>query len=346
MGCAEYWHSPQLLKKIEEGEHLKAVVIEEFGNVDVLKVKSIDKPMPSDEEVLIKVISTSVNFADIKTRVGKYHAAGSPPIIVGLEALGIVVAIGDKVQDTKIGDYVIAFPKKGSYAQYVIADSMLTYTIPDQHYMKFHGAPLVAFTAYYLIKKVAQFEKNESIVIHGAAGGVGTTAIQIAKYLGAKQIIGTVSRQSKVKAALDAGADYVVVTTEENTTEKILDYTNGQGVDIILDSIAGETSENSFAYLKKYGRLVIFGDSSGAPAQISSHLLHSSCRSVLGYSIGTMRNDRPHLLKAISQDVISLITDNHVKIHIGAEFQLEQAAKAHELMESRDTLGKIIIHVT
>lgn len=324
---------------------LKAILIEEFGDADVLKIQTVEKPVPNDNEVLIKVISTSVNFADIKTRIGKYHAAGPPPLILGLEVLGIVEAIGKQVQHSNVGDYVIAFPEEGSYAQYTVADSMLTYPIPDQYYRKFHGAPLVAFTAYYLIKKVARFEKNESIVIHGAAGGVGTTAIQIAKYLGAKYVIGTVSRKSKVQEALNAGADYVVVLNEENATEKILQYTHGEGVDIILDSVAGEVTENSFNYLKKYGRIVIFGDSSGTPAQIKSHLLHSSCRSVLGYSIGSMRNDKPQLLMEVSQEVISLIAEDKVKIHIGAEFQLEHAAQAHQFMESRNALGKIIIHV-
>lgn len=324
---------------------MKAILIDEFGDTDVLKVKTVEKPVPNDNEVLIKVISTSVNFADIKTRIGKYHAAGPPPLIIGLEILGIVEEIGSQVQHTNVGDYVIAFPKKGSYAEYTVADAMLTYPIPAQHYRKFHGAPLVAFTAYYLIKRVARFEKNESIVIHGAAGGVGTTAIQIAKCLGAKYVIGTVSRRSKVQEALKAGADYVVVLNEENATGKILQYTNGNGVDIILDSIAGEVTENSFDYLKKYGRLVIFGDSSGTPANIKSHLLHSSCRSVLGYSIGSMRNDQPQLLMEVSKEVISLIAEDKVKIHIGAEFQLEHAPQAHQFMESRNALGKIIIHI-
>lgn len=161
--------------------------------------------------------------------------------------------------------------------------------------------------------------------------------------MGAKNIIGTVGHRDKVKIALNAGADYVICYEEEEFSKKVNDLTNGKGVDVVLDSIAGNTTEKSLLCLAPYGRLLQFGNSSGKAGNIKTSDLHSSCRSVLGFSLGTTRKNRPESLRDTAAQVLKYISDGALQIHIGHQFPLSQAAKAHELIESRNSTGKILL---
>ena len=161
------------------------------------------------------------------------------------------------------GQRVIAFPQNGSYAEYVVANENLTFALPDEvDFQTAAACPIVSFTSYNLLANVARLQQGESVLIHAAAGGIGTTAIQLAKLLGAGTVIGTVGSEEK-KIALDAGADYVIGHQDEDFVEKVNELTNGEGVDVILDSISGTVSERSLKCLAYYGRLIHFGNASG-----------------------------------------------------------------------------------
>ncbi|OLN23039.1 quinone oxidoreductase [Domibacillus antri] len=325
---------------------MKAVVVTGFGGPEVLTYTDIEKPSIQPEQVLIRVAATGVNFADIKARQGNYHGAGHPPFIPGLDAAGTIEEVGSRVQHLKAGQRVITFPKSGSYSEYVIADEKLTFVIPD--HMEFDTAaacPTVSFTSYKLLADVARLEPGETVLIHAAAGGIGTTAIQLAKILGAGRVIGTVGHESKMAAAMEAGADHVICYEKEDFAKKINDLTDGQGVDVILDSVSGWVTEKSLTCLAKYGRLVNFGISGGTAGQIKTTDLHSSCRSVLGFSLGTTRENRPHLLQDTANHVLPLLADGRLKMKIGERFSLEEAAKAHEWVESRQSTGKILLEL-
>jgi len=326
---------------------MKAVVITEFGGPEVLKLIEMEQPSIGSQQVLIKVVATSVNFADIKARFGQYHGTGQPPFIPGLDAAGIVEAVGSEVQKVKVGDRVIAFPKTGSYAEYVVADEALTFVIPDQLDFDIAAAcPTVAFTSYKLLADVARVQEGETVLIHAAAGGIGTTAIQLAKILGAGQVIGTVGNKSKISAAVDAGADHVICYETEDFAEKVNELTDGNGADVILDSISGWVTEKSLDCLAYYGRLVNFGIANGdVPGIVKSTDLHSSCRSILGFSLGTTRNRRPHLLQDTADKVLPYLADGRLQMKIGARYSLEEASNAHELIESRQSTGKVLLYV-
>jgi NADPH2:quinone reductase len=322
---------------------MKAIVIEQFGGLEVLQLKEIEKTRPKPSEVIIAVSKTSVNFADIKNRTGK-KAKGQFPIILGLDAAGVVVEVGEQVTNISVGQRVIAFPSNGSYAEYVVADERLVFAIPDHIDMLTAAAcPIVSFLSYTLLQDIARIQAGESVLIHSAAGGVGTTAIQLAKLLGAKQIFGTVGNIEKASVALEAGADEVF--TYENFVQEVKERTNGRGVDIILDSVAGTVTEQSMNCLANYGRLVHFGNSSGQPGTFMTNQVHASCRSILGFSLGTTRKEQPERLKRIADSVIPLIANGDLKIKIGHVFELSEMASAHALMESRAYSGKIVINV-
>jgi NADPH2:quinone reductase len=323
---------------------MKAVVVTKFGGPEVLTCMDIDKPSINSKQVLIRVAATGVNFADIKARYGNYHGAGQLPFIPGLDAAGIIEEAGPEVQHLKVGQRVIAFPQKGSYAEYVVADENLTFVLPDN--MDFDTAaacPTVSFTSYKLLADVARLEPGETVLIHAAAGGIGTTAVQLANILGAGRVIGTVGNEKKMAAALDAGAHHVICYEKDDFAEKVNELTDGQGVDVILDSVSGWVSEKSLTCLARYGRLVNFGISSGKAAQFKSTDFHSSCRSVLGFSLGTTRDKRPHLLQDTAKKVLPYLADGRLKMKIGKRFSLEDAVEAHRWIESRQSTGKILL---
>lgn len=324
---------------------MKAVLVTELGGPEVMKYTDVEIPSIASNQVLIRVEKTSVNFADIKSRYGK-KGASKLPFIPGLDAAGVIESVGTDVHHLKAGQRVIAFPSDGSYAEYIVANDNLTFVLPDAIDFETAAAcPIVSFTSYKLLADVARLEPGETVLIHAAAGGIGTTAIQLAKILGASQVIGTVGSESKAAIALEAGADHVICYEKENFSQKVNELTNGQGVDVILDSIAGRVTEQNMECLAPYGRLVNFGNSSGEIGHIRTVDLHSSCRSVLGFSLGTARNKRPHLLGAIADQVLSYLVDGSLQIKLGRQFSLEDAAQAHEWVESRQSTGKVLLHV-
>lgn len=324
---------------------MKAVFVTRLAGPDGLEIRDVEKPTPAPNQVLIRVAATSVNFADIKSTYGNYHNAGEPPFIPGLDAAGTIESIGSEVENFKVGQRVIGFPMNGSYAEYIVIEEPLVFTIPDSIDFETAAAcPTVSFTSFKLLADVARLEQGESVLIHAAAGGIGTTAIQLAKLLGAGKVIGTVGNLEKANAALEAGADHVM--SYDGFAEKVNELTNGKGVDVILDSLAGAITEESLSCLAPYGRLVNFGNASGRAGQISSYDLHSSCRSVLGFSLGTTRGKRPELLQSAANAVLPFLAEGRLKMNISRKFNLREAATAQAWVESRKSTGKVILTVS
>lgn len=329
----------------KEGASMKVVEVTRFGGPEVMVVREKEKPTLNPHQVLIQVAATSVNFADIKARYGR-KGTTKPPFVPGLDVAGTIIALGSAVTQFQIGQRVIAFPSEGSYAEYVAADEVLTILLPDE--VDFHIAaacPIVSFTSYKLLADVGRIEPGETVLIHAAAGGIGTTAIQMARILGASLVIGTVSHPDKMEAARQAGADVVIDTSSEDFAARVLDVTQGQGVDIVLDSIAGEVTTRSLECLAPYGRLVQFGNASGDVGTIRTIDLHSSCRSVLGFSLGTTRAKRPELLRDVAAKVLPMIASGALQIMIGHIFPLHEAAQAQRIVEGRQSRGKVLLVV-
>ncbi len=325
---------------------MKAVVVTAFGGPEVLQINEVNLPVIKPNQVLIRVEATSVNFADIKSRYGNYHGASAPPFIPGLDAAGVIEAIGSDVQQLQPGQRVIAFAKAGSYAEYIAADEALTFGLPDNVAFDTAAAcPIVSFTAYKLLADVGRLAPGETVLIHAAAGGVGTTAIQLAKLLGAGRVIGTVGNKSKMATALEAGADHVISYQDEDFAEQVKGLTEGRGADVVLDSIAGRVSEKSLDCLAMYGRLVHFGNASGEVGHFQTKDLHASCRSVLGFSLGTTRKERPELLQGTADKVLGYLAEGRLHMKIGKRFSLDEAQAAHQLVESRQSTGKVLLQV-
>ncbi|NLP51645.1 zinc-binding dehydrogenase [Bacillus sp. RO1] len=319
---------------------MKAVIQNEFGNSDVLLYTELELPEIRENEVLIKAEYTSVNYADIKKRMGNKEK-GDFPLTLGLDVAGTIEEVSDDSAFSK-GDRVIAFPKNGSYAEYVVANEQLVFKIPDiLSFKQAASAPTVSILAYILIHQIGQVKETDTVVIHSAAGGVGSMLVQLSKLAGVKKIIGTVGNLNKKDYVKNLGAD--VVCTYESFAEEVLKLTNNVGADVIFDSVAGEVTSKSLECLALYGTLVQFGNSSGKAGNFKTSDVHSSCRNIKGFSLGTTRKHDPARLAEVAEKILELFASEKITLPIARVFKLEDAAQAHKLIESRNYEGKILI---
>lgn len=321
---------------------MKAIIQHEFGNADVLSYTDVDLPKVGKNEVLIKVAYTSVNYADIKQREGK-KGTKNFPIMLGLDVSGTIEEAPANSAFSK-GDRIIAFPKGGSYAEYAVANTELVFKIPDN--LSFEQAasmPTVSILSYILLHQIGQIQQTDTIVIHSAAGGVGSMLVQLAKLAGVQKIIGTVGNLEKEDYVRSLGAD--VICTYDDLTEEVLRQTNNQGANVIFDSVAGDVTGMSLDCLAFYGTLVQFGNSSGKAGAFKTSDVHNSCRNIKGFSLGTTRKHKPASLAPVARKVIDLFASGQITLPIAKVFELSEAAEAHKLIESRKYEGKILIKV-
>ncbi|WP_181346877.1 zinc-binding dehydrogenase [Thalassobacillus sp. CUG 92003] len=321
---------------------MKAIIQHEYGEADVLSCTDQAKPDIGENEVLIKTAYTSVNYADIKKRNGN-KASGSFPFTLGLDVAG---TIEDVTYNGKfsVGDRVIAFPSGGSYAEYVKAHDQLVFKIPDELSLDVAATmPTVSILSYILLHEIAHVKTTDTIVIHSAAGGVGSMLVQLAHVHGVKHIIGTVGNMNKAAYVKNLGAD--AVYTYETFKDAVLNETQQAGADVIFDSVAGDVTRSSLDCLALYGTLVQFGNSSGKAGTFKTSDVHSSCRNVKGFSLGTTRQHDPSRLAPVAEKVLALFASEHVTLPIAQVFNLEEASQAHALIESRQYEGKVLLKV-
>lgn len=325
---------------------MKGILVEKFGGPEVLEYRDLDDPQPKSDQVLICVHAVGVNFADVKARTNAYHVKRQLPFIPGLDVAGTIEAVGPGVKNLTKGQRVVAFPQSGSYCELALAHEVLTFPIPDSITDETAATfPVVAGTSYTMLSRIARLLPGEGILLHSAAGGVGTTALQIARHLGARPIITSVGSDIKKSLLTELGVDAVINYRTENYVEKTLAMTDGKGVNVILNPLAGKILERDLDCLAPFGRLLCFGNASGQPASISSDKLQGSCRSMLGFSFGTLRHTRPQEVSGIMQAVITLLADGKFHMVMGRQFPLAKAADAHRHLESRASTGKILLTV-
>jgi NADPH2:quinone reductase len=323
---------------------MKAVVLPRYGGPEVLSYEDVPDPVPGEGEVLVHVEAASVNFADAKLRVGQYHQGAAPPTIPGLDVGGTVAAVGPGVTGLAVGDRVAAGLSGGGYAELAVAKASLVWRLPESIATGTGAAfPIAGITAYNVLTLAGRLQPGETVVVHSAAGGVGTTAAQLARLLGAARVIGTVGQHAKVAAARAAGCDEVVVRDEEDVVARVNQITGGSGADLILDSVAGDVLTRGLECLAPFGRIVAFGISSGVPGQVLSDRLHPLNRAVIGYSSGHYRRYRPDALRPAADAVLGLLADGRLRLVVGARFALADAAAAHRLIEGRSSVGKILL---
>ena len=323
---------------------MKAVVATREGGPEVLEYRDVGDPAPADGEVVVRTEAIGVNFADIAVREGRYHAAGRPPVVPGFDVAGTVAAVGPAAGGFEVGQRVAAYVPWGGYAELCAAPVAMTWKLPD-HVDSEAGAyfPLVGVTGFNVLTRAGRLEPGDTVLVHAAAGGLGTMVIQLARALGAGRVFGTVGDDAKVAVARQAGCDEVVNYRTEDFAHRVRELTDGRGVDLIVDSVSGSVSEQGLTCLAAGGRLVVCGMASGEPGRFTTEDVRSTNRAVVGYSTGSYRTVHPERLTEAGQEVLGLLAGGSVRPVIGARFPLRDAAKAHRLLEGRRSVGKILL---
>ena len=321
---------------------MNAISVSEHGGPEVLRYGEVEAPQPSAGQIKLKVSVTSVNFADIKARAGAYGVRATP-FIPGLDAAGVVAEVGDNVTEFVPGQRVAAYTLGGSYADYALTNEHLCFALPEDVSFEQGAGIGILITAYNALTLAGRFAGGESVLVHAGAGGVGSTLIQLAKTLGASRVFATVGSDAKADVARRLGAGEVINYREADFSEAVNDLTQGAGVDLILDSVSGENAELGLTCLADFGRLVIYGHTGSGEARLGSKALHKHNRGVIGYSSGGFRKARPEVIKRSGDKVLSLLAQRKLEVLLGERFPLQDAAKAQSLVESRASIGKVLL---
>lgn len=327
---------------------MRAVVLDQFGGPEVLRVREIPSPSAGPEEVLIKVFATALNRADLLEREGKYPPPGNPPRyqIPGLECAGEVIDVGDRVTKFKIGDRVMALLTGGGYAEYVTVHEQMAMTIPDRlGWSQAAAVPEAFLTAFDALFNKAEVSLGDRVMIHAGASGVGSAAIQLAKAVGAR-VLTTVGSVGKAEAVMSWGADRIVLYRSTSFLQEVKVWTRDQGVHAALDFVGQRYFSDNLMALSPGGTLVIIGTLSGTDASIDLGLLLARRLTVRG----TVLRSRPVEEKMrLVQDFIRrgwpFLDNGQVKPVVDRQFSLDDAAEAHRYMATNQNIGKIVIAV-
>lgn len=320
---------------------MKAIRVEQWGGPEVLQMTDVPKPSPGPGEVLIQVAAASVNYADTMQRRGTYPSGPEPPFIPGLEVAGHIVARGDGVHDVEEGQPVMTFTGGRGYAEFVVVPAHLVMPLPEGYRLEEAAAfPIVFLTAYFALKSFGRLTAGESVLIHAAAGGVGTAAVQLAKQMGAR-VFATASSEEKLQRVRELGADELINYKEQDFAEIVRRITGGRGVDLILEMVGGEVFQKSLDALAPFGRLVTYGIAGGRPAPVTNRQLILNNLTVAGVNLNLIA--RTPRLATTMRELLEFIRGTRIRPIIGHTFELSQAVEAHRLLESRESFGKIIL---
>jgi NADPH:quinone reductase len=320
---------------------LKAIQVFQPGGVHALQLKDIAQPEPAEEEVLVRIAASGVNFIDIFVREGRYGNTG--PFIPGQEAAGTVVATGSKVTSFKVGDRVAWCSVLGTYAEYAVAPATRLIPLPDELSFEHAAAGLLqGMAAHYLSHSAYPIKAGDSILVHAGAGGTGLLLIQMAKSVGAT-VFTTVSTEQKAQLAKNAGADEVILYTRTDFAREVMERTRGEGIDAVYDSIGKPTFEQSLASLKVRGTLLIYGAAGGdIPPFDLERLAALGSLHVTRPILKHYTRTRGELLERATA-VFDAIVSGRLTLTIGETLPLAEAVQAHQRLEGRMTTGKILL---
>ncbi|MEK6423716.1 MAG: quinone oxidoreductase [Burkholderia gladioli] len=327
---------------------MKVSRIHRHGGPEVFQYEDVETPSAGPGEVLVRVESASVNYADVNRRNNDPYPFPSPlPFIPGSEVAGVVEAVGDGVTGVATGAHVFAVLENGGaggYAQYAVAKAEKVIPLPEGLNFDQACSLIVAgMTGLQSLTDCANLQPGETVLVHAAGGGVGTYAVQIARHLGAGRIIATASTEAKRRLALELGADYAIDYTRAGWVQEVLAMTAGRGVDVVLESTGGEVVRQSIEAMAPFGRIVVFGAASRDRSPLNPYALLAKNQSLITYYVNGWFVLRRDAAVARLNQLADLIRTGAIRVQIGHVFALRDAAKAHQVLAERGSAGKIIL---
>ncbi len=324
---------------------MRAVVLEEHGGPEVLQLKEIPDPTMGPEEVLVEIVSTSVNRADLLQRMGLYPGPPAEFEVPGLEFAGRVTAVGTRVTDRVVGDAVMAITNGGAYAEKIAIHERMTMLVPDQLPLEVAGAlPETFITAWDALVVQGGLTSGRWALVHAGASGVGTSAIQIVKAMGARIIVTASAGKHAVCEAL--GADVVVDYSAEDFVEAVAEATGGEGVDVVLDVIGGDYVSRNVASLRTGGRVIQVGLMAGGTVPFDVGSLMAKRGSITGTTLRARPLEaKISITRRFASEVLPLVAAGAIAPVIDSRFELSDVASAHQRMEANANAGKIVLGV-
>lgn len=321
-----------------------AVFVTEIGGPSVLKPSPIEIPAPAPDEVVIEQTAVAVNFVDIYLRAGQPHSHNpEPPFIPGVSGVGHIVAMGPEVKDLSIGQRVTyTNAGVGTYSTHVAVRAIRIMPIPEGlDDIRVAAGMIRTLTAQYLLKQMRELKPGTRVLVHAAAGGVGQILVQWAKRMDLC-VLATAGSDEKTALAKSLGADCVINYRTQDFVKEVMAYTEGKGVEVVFDSVGKDTFEGSVDCLAPRGLVVNYGTASGQVESFALQRLHAKSLWVCRPTLKTYTGDRDNML-VMAKDAFALLQDPTVRLDIEAVLPLTQAAKSHEMLESRQTKGAIVL---
>ncbi len=320
---------------------MKAIQVTRTGGPEVLEVRDLPIPEPTENDIVVKLEAAGVNYVDVYHRDGRY--ATNPPFTIGQEGTGIVSAVGRGVREFKSGDRVAWTGIMGSYAEYVKLPAARAVRVPGKMSVQQAGAVMLqGMTAHYLSHDTYPLKKGDAALVHAAAGGVGLLLVQMAHRLGAR-VIGTVSTEEKAVLARKAGADEIILYTQTDFESETRRLTSNSGVQVVYDSVGKTTFDKGLSLIVPRGMMILYGASSGnVPPFDLGILAQKGSLYVTRPTLASYIATRQELL-ARSKAVFDMILSGELDLRIGQTYKLENAAQAHKDLEARKTTGKLLL---
>jgi len=322
---------------------MKTIWIEKLGGSEVMQVIDQPIPDPTPKQVRVKVETVGLNYSDIMIREGRYLQRTELPQILGREFAGVIDSLGAEVEGLAVGMRVYGTVGQGALAEYVCADYRGLMPIPDALTSDMAVALIIqGVTALHCLNEHGNLKAGETVLIHAAAGGVGTLAIQMAKAMGAR-VIGTASSESKCQLIRDLGGE-AINYSEGDWVAELMALTGGNGADLIIESVGGDVFMRSYREaLSTFGRIVVLGIANGQPVDISTSEILKRNKAIIGYFLSVYFEKAPHLVAEAIGRLLELVQNGTMKPIIGATYPLTEAAAAFDHMQGRNSVGKVII---
>jgi NADPH:quinone reductase len=313
---------------------VRAVLIRDWGGPEVLELSDVPEPEPRDGQALIRVTAAGVNFADTHTRENAYIAKYELPLVPGTEVAGTL----------EDGTRVVAMTGSGGYAEYAVADEASIFPLPDG--LGDHDALALlvqGLTAWHLYRTAAQLREGETVVVHSAAGGTGSLAVQLGKPMGAGRVVATASSEEKRALALELGADAALDGDPEGLTERLLEANGGDPVDVVFDMAGGKVFEQSIEALAPFGRIVAYGIATREQNDLRTGRLMRKSRGVVGFWLMHCLERPETMVREPLRDLFGRAARGELRPQLGGVYPLSEVRRAHEDLVDRRTTGKLIL---
>lgn len=322
---------------------MRAIVCKEWGGPEKLVLEDLPSPPMRDNGVRIQIHAAGLNFLDTLLIAGQYQVKPPLPFTPGAEAAGVVTEVASGVRGVKPGDRIMAMSELGCYAEEVVTPADKVFPIPDKmDFVAAAGFPITYGTSHVALTYRARLKAGEWLLVLGAAGGVGLTAIEIGKALGAK-VIAAAGGADKLSVAQQHGADHLIDYSREDLRERVKAITSGKGADVIYDPVGGDAFDASLRSVAWEGRVIIIGFASGRVPQIPANIALVKNVDIIGFYWGSYQLHKPDVPRESFKQLFGLFDQGKLKPHVSQTFELKDAARALEFLKERKSTGKVVL---